>query len=288
MLEVWAELGGRPVDLADQERVAGRRRAARASGAAMPGGQWLEWRRSSAATSGGSGNGNGSARGGVVEQVGVLRQAVDGVERGTRRRPGRARTGRRPASPRRPPGFRQSRSGCSGKNECRYQRPVAASRVHAGPPNAARQLLGRGVGPDVAVGVLAKPGVLDRRVARDEVEQERDAAGVGRVGERPHVGDRSEARVDGREVGDVVAAVGERRRVERREPDRVDAEVGEVIDPRERSRAGRRCRRRRNPGTSAGRSGTPPRSPSPVQKRGQTPILHGFGPSRARSQTRRR
>ena len=46
--------------------------------------------------------------------------------------------------------------------------------------------------------------------------------------ERVHVVERAEQRVDGSIVGDVVAAVGQRRRVERRQPDRVDAEVAQV------------------------------------------------------------
>ena len=38
-------------------------------------------------------------------------------------------------------GLRQLRSGCSGKNEWRYQRPLTSSRDQAGPPKAATQLL---------------------------------------------------------------------------------------------------------------------------------------------------
>ena len=46
--------------------------------------------------------------------------------------------------------------------------------------------------------------------------------------QRVEVGQRAEQRVDVAVVGDVVAAVGHRRGVERREPDRVDAEVAQV------------------------------------------------------------
>ena len=281
MLEVGAELGGRAVDLADQERVAGRlaqraraeRRCRAASGSSCGG----RARRRRAAP------GTGTAR------PAARRRAGRGASPG-----GRWRRARNPSAP----WSSQNRTtSCIASTtrispvevgllgEERVQVPAPVARPSSMPARRSRPpVVGPGVGPDVAVGVLAKPGVLDRRVARDEVEQERDAAGVGRVGERPDVGDRAEARVDGREVGDVVAAVGERRRIERREPDRVDAELGEVVDPRERSRAGRRCRRRRSPGTSADRSGTPPPSPSPVQKRGQTPTVR-FGLSGAHTES---
>jgi hypothetical protein len=43
--------------------------------------------------------------------------------------------------------------------------------------------------------------------------------------------ERAEQRVDAGVVGHVVAEVGHRRRVERRHPDRVDAEPGEVVEP---------------------------------------------------------
>ena len=48
---------------------------------------------------------------------------------------------------------------------------------------------------------------------------------------RSAVGERAELRVDVAVVGDVVAAVGERRRVPGTHPDRVDTELGEVRQP---------------------------------------------------------
>ena len=48
--------------------------------------------------------------------------------------------------------------------------------------------------------------------------------------QRVEVGERAEERVDVAVVGDVVAGVGLRRHVERGEPDRVDAEFGEVVE----------------------------------------------------------
>ena len=46
------------------------------------------------------------------------------------------------------------------------------------------------------------------------------------------IGKRPELRVDVRVVGDVVAVVGLRRGVERRQPDRVDAEIAQVRQAR--------------------------------------------------------
>ena len=69
------------------------------------------------------------------------------------------------------------------------------------------------------------------------------------------VGERAEQRVDVAVVGDVVAEVAHRRPEDRRQPDGVDAEPGEVVEPRRDARAGHRPRRRRRPGTSAGRPG---------------------------------
>ena len=85
--------------------------------------------------------------------------------------------------------------------------------------------------PDVPVGVLTEPGMRDRRVAGDEVEQDAEASLVRRRDERVEVVERPEDRVDRRVVGDVVAEVRERRGIDRREPERVGAEPDEVVEP---------------------------------------------------------
>ena len=81
-------------------------------------------------------------------------------------------------------------------------------------------------------GMVAEPGVLDRCVAGDEVEQHLQAALVGRRHQPVEVGQRAEHRVDVRIVGHVVAEVGQRRWVERRDPERVDAQPRQVVEPR--------------------------------------------------------
>jgi hypothetical protein len=67
-------------------------------------------------------------------------------------------------------------------------------------------------------------------VVRHDVGDEADAGGVQRRDHLVELGERADLRVDVAVVVDVVAAVGEGRRVERREPDRVDAQLDEVRD----------------------------------------------------------
>jgi hypothetical protein len=55
---------------------------------------------------------------------------------------------------------------------------------------------------------------------------------VGRVEQRVEVPERPVGPVDVGEVGDVVAEVGQRRRVDGREPRRVGTELGEVVETR--------------------------------------------------------
>ena len=66
--------------------------------------------------------------------------------------------------------------------------------------------------------------------------------------------ERAEQRIDVAIVGDVVAEVRHRRGIDRRNPDRVDAQPDADNRAAGGCRRGRRCRRRSNPETSAGRS----------------------------------
>ena len=102
---------------------------------------------------------------------------------------------------------------------------------------------------------LDEPRVLVGRVVDDEVHDELHAALVQRGDQLVEVVERAEQRVDVLVVADVVAVVVLRRAVDRREPDDVDAELVQVVEALRGRRAGRRCRRRRSPRTSAGRPG---------------------------------
>ena len=66
--------------------------------------------------------------------------------------------------------------------------------------------------------------MLDRGVARDEVQQEAEAALVAGLDQRVDVGEGPVLGCDAGVLADVVPEVIERRRIHRREPDGVDAE----------------------------------------------------------------
>ena len=182
---------------------------------------------------------------------------------GSRRRPGRARSAARRAWRPRPPGCAQLRSGCSGRKRWRYHWPVASSQRPGRAPARTRPdpvvrglAAGPSVTPDVPVALRRvarragrrEPRVLVGGVVGDPVEDDPDAAGVGIGQEAVEVIEGPEEGVDGAVVADVVAEVGHRRPVERREPQRVDAEPREVVEvvrgcPPGRPRRRRRCRR---------------------------------------------
>ena len=120
-------------------------------------------------------------------------------------------------------------------------------RSQAPPPNIAGQLFGgsRAVGAaavaedeQIPLGRSGRsgecglePDVLVAAVVRDEVDQHPHAEFVCGGDEPVGLGERAELGEDVAVVGDVVAAVGERRRVPRAHPDGVDAELGEVGQP---------------------------------------------------------
>jgi hypothetical protein len=80
----------------------------------------------------------------------------------------------------------------------------------------------------VAAGLL-EPRVVGRRVVHHQVCDHADPALVGLLDERLEVVDRPVVGMDGVEVGDVVAAVAQRRGVHRQQPDAVDAEPLQVV-----------------------------------------------------------
>jgi hypothetical protein len=77
---------------------------------------------------------------------------------------------------------------------------------------------------------LDEPRVLVGAVVDDEVHDQLHPALVDGGEQRVEIRERAEDRVDVLVVGDVVAVVVLRRRVDRREPDDVDAERGEVVE----------------------------------------------------------
>src|SRR5262249_43399314 len=95
------------------------------------------------------------------------------------------------------------------------------------------------IGPDVPVALrvvargpgLHEPRVLDARVVGHEIEQHRDLTPGRRRDQRVDVLERSQNRLDSRVVGDVVAPVGVGRDRDRVEPDAVDTQPCEMVEP---------------------------------------------------------
>ena len=67
-------------------------------------------------------------------------------------------------------------------------------------------------------------------MVRHEVEDDLEPPGVGLGDQLVQIGEAAEERVDAAIIGDVVAVIGHGRRIDRRDPDGVDAEPSEVIE----------------------------------------------------------
>ena len=119
----------------------------------------------------------------------------------------------------------------------RIPRPVRLLGV--GEDDARAGVLVRVVAPHVPVALRRslrraarplEPRVLVGGVVDHQLGDDADVPLVRRVEERPKVLDRAVRRVDLLVRGDVVAVVLERRRIERQQPDRVRAELADVVE----------------------------------------------------------
>ena len=118
----------------------------------------------------------------------------------------------------------------------RVPRPVRRLGVDEDDPGLVVQVVG--VGPHVEVAVrpvgvaagLLEPRVGVAGVVHDEVDDHADAALVRLVEEVVEVLDRAALGEDVGVVGDVVAAVAQRRGEERRDPQAVDAQPLQVVE----------------------------------------------------------
>src|SRR5262249_41576868 len=72
--------------------------------------------------------------------------------------------------------------------------------------------------------------MLVRGMVRHEIEDDANTALVKRARQSVEIAKRPEERIDIDIVGDVIAEVSHRRRVDRRQPDRVDPEPAQIID----------------------------------------------------------
>ena len=141
--------------------------------------------------------------------------------------------------------------------------PLPGRAAEIAEPVVGRPAVGRRIAPDVPVAfrivargaALDEPGMLVGRVVGHEVEHQLEPARVRCREQRVEIGERAEQRIDVAVVGDVVAEIGHRRGIDRRDPDRVDAERSPDSRAVCSIPSGRRCRRRSCPGRSADRSG---------------------------------
>ena len=223
VLQVGRELArpaGRP------RRPAARRRPPRAAPRAprrCPG--RCASRGARAARTRGSGSAERLARGRVVAQLGVLQQPVDRVE------PEAVDAALEPEPDhvlhrRHHLGVAPVEVGLLGVEGVQVPAPAARSRLHAGPPNADDPVVRR---PVARRDQMYQSGCSRNQGCSIEVWQgtrsistlspRSCAAATSRRSRQ-----RAEHRVDVRVVRHVVAEVGQRRRVDRREPQRVDAE----------------------------------------------------------------
>ena len=74
--------------------------------------------------------------------------------------------------------------------------------------------------------------MLIRGVIGHEVQNELQAAAVSLRQRVIEVAKGAEQRVHVHVIRDVVAKVAHRRRVDRREPDRIDLQLGKIVEPR--------------------------------------------------------
>ena len=166
---------------------------------------------------------------------------------GSRRRPRSAQNRRVVLKSSRTSGLSQLRSGCSAGEEVAVPLPVRHAGSRPGrrsarpSPTAAGSRPGRcrrgrcsGPGPPSRA---ARPAPRRTRVpvggvVRHDVDDHLDAGGVRRGDQGVEVVQGAQLRGHVAVVVDVVAAVGQRGRVERAEPDGVDAQLGQVAHPR--------------------------------------------------------
>ena len=86
-----------------------------------------------------------------------------------------------------------------------------------------------GARPGRAAAGALEPVVLVGSVVDDEFGDDAQAAALGFVDEALEVLHRAEVRVDAAVIGDVIAVVAARRRVERHQPQRGDAELLQIV-----------------------------------------------------------
>ena len=118
--------------------------------------------------------------------------------------------------------------------------PLPDAAAENADPVVGRRAVGPGVAPEVPVAArvaaararLAKPRMLRRRMVADPIEDHAQVALVRFLEQSIEGCEGAEPRLDVAVVADVVTELLERRRITGREPDRVDAEPFQIVEPR--------------------------------------------------------
>ena len=106
-------------------------------------------------------------------------------------------------------------------------------------PVRRRRTVGLGIGPHIPVGfrIVARGAAFDEPVMRvgrvriNLVDQQFEAERMRARDQRVEIRQRAENRIDIAIIGDVVAEILHRRSEEGRNPDRIDAELGDMVEP---------------------------------------------------------
>ena len=117
--------------------------------------------------------------------------------------------------------------------------PLPGRAAEIADPIIRRSAIGRSVAPDVPVSLrifsasatLDEPWMLVGAMVGHEVEQNLEPAPMGLHQQVVEVSQRTEAWIDVAIVGNVIAEINHRRRVNRRDPDGSDAKADEIIEP---------------------------------------------------------
>ena len=125
----------------------------------------------------------------------------------------------------------RARSSWSRRARRRSTASRSAAASPPGPRPGRNQNRSRSADPGPAASAAVNHGCRSEQWFGTTSMIDPDAERVRLRDQRVGVGEGAEDGVDGAVVGDVVAGVGHRRRVPRVEPDRVDAEVGEIGQP---------------------------------------------------------
>ena len=117
--------------------------------------------------------------------------------------------------------------------------PLPGGATEDGKPVVGRGAVGLGIGPDIPVGArigaalpaFGEPGVLIRGMGDHLVDDDLEPEGMGLLHQAVEILQRAEAGIDAAIIGHVVAEILHRAGEDRRQPNGVDAQIGDIVEP---------------------------------------------------------